>query len=560
VRAGRRVLGLVLGLTLTAQGLFSADSELPTLFRLPAGGRPLAPPLLDASRSAALVWFLSEDRNLYVLSEEGKLLARRALGSALPFLALDGFGRALSLAAEGKELVLSAWNRAGNRVWARSLGQPGPVEAGLPRIGLGPDGRLLVASGRALLCLSPAGTALWRSSLPAFPLIDPVLTGGGDFLFALADGNLFAIDPYGRPGTSEKAPGRVTSLEGLSPRPAAGLADGRILLGGAGGPLVLPAFGKGRAIVDLAAGESCLYALDEEGRLARLGPEGALGWTVDTGIPSGRLLVARDRIFVLGRGRASSVFVTGEVLREVSITNALATGLLAPSGLLFSAGADWVLGAYRFEAPFVVYRAPAPPPCPADEAAVGTLRLFDPALAEGDRQMRLLADIEKDLDSVTVGGAEAGDRALLAAIAKGELSPAPAGVQRRFGFAVLPAAEACRLLGRFGAPDSIGVLAGIAGFRGDPALRAAAFRALGAIGVDPGALAEGAFARAAAEPRLDDQVALALLGAVEALVNAAGLEPSSETAGALMRLAAPPYGNRVRAQARAAIARMAGGG
>jgi hypothetical protein len=290
-----------------------------------------------------------------------------------------------------------------------------------------------------------------------------------------------------------------------------------------------------------------------------LSAEGKLVWKLDTGIVAGSLTLGTDRVFVTGTGRALAVSASGEALREASITNAVAPGLLSPSGLLFSAGADWVLAAYRFDSPFERPPGSGLPACPADETAVERLRSFDLAIAEGDRQLDILADIEKRLDLVTFGGSEAEDRAILGAIARGDFVPAFPASRRRFGFAVLPAAEACRLLGRIGAPDSIRVLAGIAASRTDPSVRTAAFYALGAMGIDPDSLVAKACAAAVAESHLDEQVARALIGAIEAQARNSGAEPSADAARALMKLAALPYGNGIRSRAMAAIGRIAGG-
>jgi hypothetical protein len=583
---------LVLTLILvSAQGRAFAATDLPPLFRLPAGGRPLAPPVLDTSRDPAALWFLSEDRSLYLLSETGILLAKREQPGARPFLALDAFGRALLIidtapdaapgAAGSGGPVLVALTRSGNRAWAADLrwllGSGASASSGLAAPAFGPDGRLLLAAGRRLLCLAASGTPLWTRELPAQLALAPSMDGNGDFLLGLEGGRLVILSPYGGEKSARSLGRPIVSLGAFASPGAGGLGaaafsgavgldDGSlVLLPTSGGGRVattmvtVPPAAPARPVVALTSDGATLVALDAGGIVTAIDGAGTRVWSTATGITDGRLALSPGRVLVTGKGRAASLSRGGEVFREATITNAVAIGLLAPSGLLFSAGADWILAAYRFEAALGSLPAPALARCPADERAVEALRNYDPRVAEEGRQLELVADIEKRLDLATIGEYEAGDRAVLAAIALGGFSSGFPAAERRFRVPVLPGVLACALLGRIGSPAAIDDLAAVASAKADVSVRAAAFDALGAIGVDPAGSSGRAFAVAAGGSPLDDQVALALVGAIESMARRSGATPTVEAARALVRLAGAPYGNAVRDRAMAALGRIARG-
>jgi hypothetical protein len=123
----------------------------------------------------------------------------------------------------------------------------------------------------------------------------------------------------------------------------------------------------------------------------------------------------------------------------------------------------------------------------------------------------------------------------------------------------LAQSEACRVLGKIGAPASIDVLVDIAGSDADPFVRASAFAALGAIAVDPEGRVDRAFQHAASGWRIDEEVALALIGAIEAMGRRSGSQPGVEAARALLGLSGSPYGAVVRNRAMAVLGAMARG-
>lgn len=593
---------LILILALWVAGAAGAD-ELPPLFRLPVGGRPLAPPLLDEGRAPAVVWFLSEDSSLYVLSEDARLLLKKPLASPQAWLRLDPFGRALVLieaaagtvtqvlpegsaagtVTEGRRApianpvtvppsstsssvtvppgkLLRLFTRTGYSPWSLDLGAWLGDRSQPDELLFGPDGRYLLRAGLRLLCLSPSGRKLWRRELPGSPSCPLILDPSGDFLVSLEDGELLRLSPYGQ------EVGRLGG-RGLVPASALGNCRDRIVVSRRDGSLELLSLGKARArrpegggdpLLRLAETPDGFAGVDAAGRLGMWSTEGQSLWKRETGLAGASLYPAKGRLVLTGRGRALSFSYSGELLREATISNALDPALIAASGLLFSAGSDWVLAAYRYEGRLEAPNLGSPPFCPPDYGAVTALGLFDAAAADPDRQLRLVADIEKRLNSATIGGSEAGDRALLEAIARGSLSAAGEGASsQRLRLFALPRVEACRVLGKIGSPAEMGALAGIAAGPGDPAVRAAAFEAMAAIGVDPRGEAEGALALGSGGRRLEDEVALALVDAVESLALSTGEGPSVAALRSLIALSAPFYPSAVRERALGALALLA---
>jgi len=214
------------------------------------GGKPLAGPIVDAGRSPAAAWLLSEDRNLYALSEEGRLLAKFPVpGRPLSFLALDPFGRALvatrltaappdaapaaggataaggaaisggaaaapgtttapaAASAPGDGALLVAYTRSGTEAFRAAI----PASPAYPPA-FGADGRVFLAAGRSLLCLAPNGRRLWSLELPADPSAPPAADGSGRALVGLADGRLFVLSPFGELLLSLKTGSPPTAL------------------------------------------------------------------------------------------------------------------------------------------------------------------------------------------------------------------------------------------------------------------------------------------------------------------------------------------------------------
>jgi len=350
---------------------------------------------------------------------------------------------------------------------------------------------------------------------------------------------------------------------------AAAGADGRLFLVYApaapgaspeGSSLAVPGLG-GRPLVDLFWDGVLLYALDASGRLSALSARGGLVWSFETRCQEGRLGLFEERIVVAGKGRAVSLSFEGTFFRELAIANSAGRAAVAPGGLVFASGEDWILAAYRFEAPLGARRAAVPAPYAdlerAAEALAAEMLTFDPLAGDVDRQNSRLDDIEKRLRSGTIGKDEPGDAAFCAILALGILDRGYPPAERRFHSNPLPRARACALLGEFGSPGYRPALARVLAEDEEAAVRAAACDALAAIGVDPDGVSAAGFL-AAARSIADERTARGLIAAIERMALRSGTAPGLDAVATLLALAGKPYSSSVRGRASEALGRIAG--
>jgi hypothetical protein len=563
------VLALLGGGLCLAQPSQAGTSALDPAFRLPAGGRPLAGPVVDAVSSPPAAWLLSEDLALYALTETGALAARIDLsGSASrpgAFLCVDPFGRVV--VATGGELA--AFTRMGTKAWSARLEGPASGAASGAAASFAPafgsDGRAFALSGSSLLCFSPSSLRLWGLELPAAAACPPGVDGSGRPCLGLADGSLLVASPYGERLALLKLGSPALSLAPMAgasgtalPVLAASLSDGRLVLLKADGSIAATYRGASPVLSMIWDG-AILYCLDSGGEAFALSASGSKLWSVSTLCKKGSLALFPERLIVTAQGRAVSLSLGGEVFREMTVPGASGAGLVAvsPAGLAFCPGADWVLAAYRFERRLGPRRMPeleayalAPDPAP-------TLLQFDPEAPDSERQLTRLADIENSLRSGSIGVKESESAAYCSAVALRSFDRDLTEYARRHSGNPLPRAQACYLLGELGSPAYREALFGVLEADEDPAVRAAACDALAAIRVDPDGRSMSAFLAAAARP-VDERTALVIVAAIEGMALRSGQAPSADGLRALIKLTTKPYGQTVRSRASAALGRISG--
>ncbi len=517
-----------------------------------------AGPALGAGRA----WLLSDSKTLYVLTIDGVAIGKRTLSDRRSaFIACDEFGRAaISEGDRGLALV----NRAGQEVWRVDLGaapSAAPVFAS--------DGRLFVAAGGALSAYAPNGGRLWNTVLSASQSAPVVIGPEGGPAVGLADGAvlLFSADG-GIPLTVELGSAAV-ALSGAPGRLAAALEDGRFVVlqpDSAENSLVavLPdsAVQLGSRPLALASSRDGFYALGSDGTLLATDADGRERWRSSLRLGGGPATLAafEGRAVVLTESTVWSYGPDGSLYRTLRLSNVASSPAIAANGTVFAGGTDWILYAYRFERPLV---AQAPPALPgldleaidlvAKEEAFWSLAPYDDSVA-----MERLNDIEKSMESGTIGTVGRQTSLYLAAVALGKLDapfgigavgvgPTPSGT--------LPRAYACGLLGRMGLPQAVPVL--VEAFRSDPepAVRAAAAEAVALIGLDPEGDALEAFARAT-ERRLDLRTAGAIVAAIDALYRASGALDDRSGILALVRISGGDYPRALRSMAEKALKRV----
>jgi hypothetical protein len=540
---------------IAAQAPSSAEDIL--AFRFTMAGGAIAGPTAVAGR----VWVISENKTLYILNDTGKAVGKRPWKEGAPsWMAPDAFGRVLLPAQDGSLLLV---NRAGVEVYRV---RPG-ASVTEPAV-FGADGRFFVAAGARLMAYSAAGRRLWSVDLGApaarGPSVRYAPSDGARIAVALRDGSVREYDEYGSLKAKVEAGNPVAIL---SP-----LGDDLLVIRSGGFASIRDGEGHELAKTRLSStplaasgDENAAWMLFPQGLLVRMEADGKLGSTINTGVPDARAVeVFRERVLVLGNRGVASVSKTGEVFRDLALRNAPRLPAATASGLVVSAGEDWILYAYHFERNL---GDPPLPPLGAVDFAAARARadeeaFWNPDFASDDGIMGELGRIEKSAESDSIGAGEADALGFCSAIAMGygvrEASPyggaAPAGPRPS---SALPRATACDILGTLGSPRAVSALTEVYLHDPDPVVRASAAQAIGAIGLDPSGEALRAFQWAAdREFFLDDRGAMATLDAVAGIYRALG--ELSDTAGihAAMKLAGKPYSSAVRNRALAVLRRL----
>lgn len=553
---------------LYAQGA-AAQSAAPTdgaaaevLFRFPVGGVVSSGPTVAAGR----VWLLSDSRTLYTLTVDGVAIGKRGLSERrAAFIVGDAFGRAaVSDGATGLSLI----NKAGQEAWRVELGaRPDSPPA------FASDGRLYVSAGGELRAFAPNGRRLWSARPGAAPSSPLVVGPGGGPAIGLADGRVALYHPDSGVAT-ELALGSAPVALAAAGRLAAGLADGRIVVLAAeagalspapGSPAAADAPSLGSRPAALAAASDTFYALGADGVLLAVDGAGVELWRrrAVTDGSTAALAAFEGRAIVLTRSAVTSYGPDGSVYRSLTLRNAVAMPAIAPNGSVFSGGADWILYAYRFERPLTAAAGPVIEPL--DLSAVDAMAkeeaFWSVAPWSDDAAMERLYDIEKSMESGTIGMDSRRAALYLSAVALGRMDApfgsgrAPTGPAPR---GPLPRVYACGLLGRMGLPWAVPVL--VEAFRGDPepSVRAAAAYAVATIGLDPEGRALGAFAEAAGR-RLDGATAGAVVDAIDGLYRASGALDDRSGMLALVRIAGGDYARDIRSKAEKALSRVSRG-
>lgn len=537
-------------------------TEAQTLFRFAAGGVVTTGPVVSGGR----LWFITDNRVLYILTADGKAIGKRELAvRAAQFIACDPFGRAA--VPDGPKGIILV-NRAGQTVWSY------PLEADvLGPPAFGGDGRLFLAlngqTGGRVVALSPNGRKLWTRE-EALPLAAPVTAGpGGGPLYALRDGTAVLLSQDGTLLWSERFPAPAAAMATMGGLVLVAGPDGSCWLRSpladsrreatAGQPASLRLGAKPLA---LAAGPDGFYLLGADGSLSAVGTDGLLAWRV--ALPPGgqysALAAFGDRVAALGRAGVMTWDSGGAFFRKLDLANAAAIPAISPSGTVFSGGADWIVYAYRFERELEALKpVPMPPLGRAElEAAAGEYSFWVPGASGEDSILAELDDIEKSLESGSIGGGARRAASYAAAVALGLMdAPFGAGARKpgpRPGGA-LPRVRACGLLGTWGSPAAVPALSEVFATDPDPAVRAAAAEAIARIGLDPDGEASRRFALAASAD-MDERTAMAVVLAIEELYRSNGALDEPDGARALVRLMGASYSRAVRARAEAALRRI----
>jgi outer membrane protein assembly factor BamB len=321
------------------------------------------------------------------------------------------------------------------------------------------------------------------------------------------------------------------------------------------GPQPLPRL-EGRPLAAAGWGLEAAVLLDTGQILGLRGPSGERIWSgpFRAGEAPAELIYDERGVYVLSRSVAAGFTGDGEQLWRRDLGNTSIAPCFGDDGVLYSGGADWILSAFRMEdqvrrlppsmygpPPDGNYGAGNPPPSPW---ANKPMRWEEGVLENQLKQIR------GDIARGTVGEREIEYAAIL-------METVDAGADlddpRRKPLVQLKhRVRSLQLLALIGSRDTVPFLARIFEEDREPAVRAAAASAIGAIGQDKEGRALRAFSNAVSKPAPpeEDQALMAVAAATGALCRFSGPPLSEGGIRILSALNSPSRSGRVRSLAK----------
>jgi outer membrane protein assembly factor BamB len=520
------------------------------------GGIVTAPPAAQAGSAAVIL----DSGSLKAFSTGGAPLWTYASGGRLsPFLARSPEGHSYIARTNG---VFITVNRVGRELWRRDLRAPlsGPPVCGW-------DGRLFIPAGDSIFCYTASGRQLWRRNIGGPPAVPPILDPDGGIVTALAGGTLLRLGPFGEPQTLYLS----AVPKALVPLGSPG-RGGRVLIvyrnGGMEladfrsadfdrGPQPLPRL-EGRPLAAAGWGLKAAVLLDTGRLLGINGLTGEQSWSADNPVRAGPeggempLIYEERGIYVLSRSGAAGFSEEGELLWRLDLKGTSSVPGFGDDGTLYAGGADWILYAFKMEdrvrrlPPFMYgpspegnYGAGSPPP----SSWTGNPLRWEESLL--DEQLRIIGE---DIIRGRTGEREIEYTAFLMETAAAGRDPEN---PRRARVHISRRIRCLRFLALIGSRDTIPFLARIFEEEGEPAVKAAAAEAIGAIGQDKGGAAIQAFFNAVSRGNPpEDQVLTAVAAAAGALSRFSGPPLSEGGIRILSILGSSNRSNQVRASAK----------
>jgi hypothetical protein len=293
----------------------------------------------------------------------------------------------------------------------------------------------------------------------------------------------------------------------------------------------------------LADGRMLLFSVTEGRTLWSSGSHILPADSAPGAAANARLVYDERGLYVLTNSGATGYGPEGKQLWTIQLRGSAIPPAFSDEGVLYAGGSDWVLYAYHLEDTVRTRKQSRHGP-----AAEGGYSGHDPRPSPwaGDYDRHDWAVIGDRLKAISaairngrVGGDEKSYAAYLMEIA-GSVSQAPVNQDRLHPLAqVHHRVEAVRLLACIGSRETVPFLANLCRGDPDPLVKAAAARAIGAIGVDPGGAALSVFAALALPPvpGRDEQVMAAIAAATGALCRFSGPPLSQSGARLLAALA-----------------------
>jgi len=515
-----------------AQGLVTSDP----FWRQALGGAVLSLPHVQVQSAVVAL----DGGNIRAYSTAGTPMWNySARGKISPFVTRSREGTSYFSRLNG---TLIAVNRAGRELWRRDL-----IEPLCAKVITGWDGRLFVPTDKKIACYTASGNLLWSRVFESPFSIAPKLEHGGGIMLALENNEVYRIDAFGNAQvwTLYNTPAILLSIERQQIMVL--YTDGAIdILGSpeewyisAKAQVQLSRFPKLPASPAAAAsrGNNIAVALND-GRTVLLSIEKReILWTADSHVreminsgrkpePETEMLFDERGIYVLSKNGATSFSHDGTRLWFTFVQNAAAVPAFGDDGVLYSGGKDWILYAYRIEDRVLPTRNAVYGPLPEGSYGTGQPHsIYVEDLIFGESELKgKLDQIAAAINSGKVANHELAWTTFLLMLAAENDS-------------IIYRIAALDLLGKIGSQETIPWLVNIFRKEQEPAIRAAAVKAIGEIGVDPQGIAIETFLFTVINGMRNDIILTAIASATGDLCRFSG-PPLSETGARILNLLA----------------------
>jgi outer membrane protein assembly factor BamB len=513
---------LILLFILTFQA-FSQEKNAVPVWRAALGGMMMGNPVSQVESVAVIL----DSGNLCSYSRQGNLLWNYYSGGKLgPFISRSREGTSYISRTNG---IFIAVNRAGKELWRKSLGETlaAPVIVGW-------DGRIFVPTEKKLFCYTVAGYLLWQKNFDSPLVFGPEKDLQGGIILGLDGGIILHINHFGEMRTFQLSenPALVVPVltqnlqkndeSSLIKEEKSSQSELKLISAAQNGELII--LGEENRDISLPSlPEKPLQAISRNGNIAfslqnskivflsnsflqesfsesaeKTNNQSFL-WTNDTqnlsksSIKSLDMIYDERGIYVVSIDGASGFTEDGRRLWIINIQGSAAMTAFSDEGLLYSGGSNWILYAYRLEERILGTKQSVYGPAPEGSYGLGNPA---PSSWDGYHFRNEEAEIRRELKSIEetiLSGRTSGGEAEYTAYLMELASSAVANAGRKSPVQVSHRVQALQLLSYIGSRETIPFLVNLFDRDPDPAVQAAAAKAIGKIGVDPEGIALKAF-------------------------------------------------------------------
>ena len=294
-----------------------------------------------AYESGGTGYFAAEDRYLYALDPNGRMVWRTDLGRRPAGSVIVGVDGTIYVTLDDGDLL--ALNRDGGLIWRER------ITAGRPLAPVVTSNGVVVTVRRpgTLEARTHAGRLVWSVDLGMPVSVAPILATGGNLVVAGAAGNVALVSVDGRVNRRRFVGGIGSSLACNGTDILLGTTDGGIIALDHDLELLWQV-DTGSAIRDLVVGSTAdVYATGDDGSLSRISSDGALVWTMsaDTGHIV-TVIAAADLVAATREGMLETITPDGRRSRLMQLADQPVSVSVSPHGKTVISTRSWVTYAY----------------------------------------------------------------------------------------------------------------------------------------------------------------------------------------------------------------------